>query len=118
MLTEALTTLAAAGGTAVVKAAGTDAWEGVQGRAARLLGRGDAQREHTERERLDQTAAALAAAYPPGALPSPEAERLRARHEVTWQARFEVLLETLDGSAQAQAAGELLALIRDAGGGA
>ncbi|MEU6172343.1 hypothetical protein ABZ832_10455 [Streptantibioticus parmotrematis] len=39
MLTEALAAPAAAGGTAVVQAAGTDAWTEVRRTVARLLGR-------------------------------------------------------------------------------
>lgn len=37
MLTESLTVLAAAGGSAVATAAGTDAWAGLRGRVAALL---------------------------------------------------------------------------------
>lgn len=50
----------AAGGTAVVQAAGTDAWAIVRQRTARLLSRDDPERERTELMRLDQTATDLA----------------------------------------------------------
>jgi hypothetical protein len=59
MLEQALTALAAAGGTAVVQAAGTDAWTGLRQAVARWFGRGDRQRERVELERLDRTAGEL-----------------------------------------------------------
>jgi predicted signal transduction protein with EAL and GGDEF domain len=59
MLTEALMAVSGAGGAAVVQAAGTDAWTGLRQRVARLLGRGDTQRERAELERLDRTAQTL-----------------------------------------------------------
>ncbi|GHD52056.1 hypothetical protein GCM10010335_63990 [Streptomyces galbus] len=90
MLTEALMAVAGAGGTAVVQAAGTDAWTGLRQRVARLLGRGDTQRERAELERLDRTAQALEEAGTTG-----ETERARLRQEASWQTRFESLLETL-----------------------
>ncbi|MER6319994.1 hypothetical protein ABT237_40555 [Streptomyces sp. NPDC001581] len=89
MLEAALAALAAAGGTAVVQAAGTDAWNGLRSRVARLLGRGDQTREYVELERLDQTATELQALEPA------EAERMRIRQEASWQARFEALLESV-----------------------
>jgi hypothetical protein len=101
MLEEALAALAAAGGTAVVQAAGTDAWTGLRTRVARLLGRGEVQREQAELERLDQTATALEAVGPV------EAERMRIRQEASWQARFEFLLESLTEDERAQVAAEL-----------
>ena len=64
MLAEALTALAAAGGTAVVQAAGTDAWTGFRARVAKWFARGDTGREQVALERLDRTAAALGAAGP------------------------------------------------------
>ncbi|MFJ3728724.1 hypothetical protein ACIPYQ_40020 [Streptomyces sp. NPDC090045] len=88
MLEATLAALAAAGGAAVVQAAGTDVWNGLRSRVARLLGRGDRTRESVELERLDQTAADLQALEPT------EAERMRIRQEASWQARFEALLES------------------------
>ena len=90
MLAEALITLAASGGTAVVQAAGTDAWNGLREAVARWFGRGDEAREHAELERLDRTAIDLGTAAPG------EMERVRSRQEAAWQARFEILLESLD----------------------
>ena len=108
MLTEALMAVAGAGGTAVVQAAGTDAWTGLRQRVARLLGCGDTQRESAELERLDRTAQALEEANATG-----ETERTRLRQEASWQTRFESLLENLEDSEQQQVATELQALVAE-----
>ena len=105
MLAEALTALAAAGGTAVVQAAGNDAWAGFRARVAKWFARGDAEREQVVLERLDRTAAALEAAGPG------EVERVRAGQEASWQTLFEILLEGLDGEEQQRAADELRDLL-------
>ncbi|MEU7065622.1 hypothetical protein [Streptomyces sp. NPDC046161] len=105
MLSEAMTVLAAAGGTAVVQAAGTDAWTGVRQQIARWFGRGNPQREHAQLERLDQTAAELEAARPT------EVERLRIRQEAAWQGRIEALLESLEDIERARVADELRTLL-------
>ncbi|MFD7913559.1 hypothetical protein ACFV30_23005 [Streptomyces sp. NPDC059752] len=94
MLEAALVALAAAGGTAVVQAAGTDVWNGLRSTVAGLLGRGDLRREYAELERLDQTATALRALEPA------EAERMRIRQEASWQTRFEALLESVGDDAE------------------
>ncbi|MEU8177431.1 hypothetical protein AB0C14_31545 [Microbispora hainanensis] len=91
----------AAGGTAVVQAAGTDAWGIVRQRAARLLSRDDPERERTELMRLDQTALDLAS---PAA---GEAALVRARQEAAWAARFEMLLESLGEAERERVAHEL-----------
>ncbi|MEU9418453.1 hypothetical protein [Streptomyces sp. NPDC048272] len=108
MLTEALMALAGAGGSAIVQAAGTDAWAGLRQRVARLLGRGDAERECAELERLDRTAQALEEASVVG-----DPERARLRQEASWQTRFESLLEDLTEAEQQQAAAELRALVTE-----
>ncbi|WP_330481362.1 hypothetical protein [Streptomyces sp. NBC_00724] len=100
-----MTALAAAGGTAVVQAASTDAWTGLRQRLARLLGQGNPQRENAELERLDQTAGELETAGPT------ELERVRIRQEAQWQARIETLLESLDDTERAQAAEQLSGLL-------
>ncbi|MCQ4044855.1 hypothetical protein ACFOSC_17460 [Streptantibioticus rubrisoli] len=107
MLEETLTALAMAGGTAVVKAAGTDAWNGFRQRIAGWFGRGDVQREHAELERLDQTASVLEAAGPG------EVERVRIRQEAAWQTRFEALLESLDEHERSQVADQLRVLLKE-----
>jgi hypothetical protein len=111
VLAEALTALAATGGTAVVQAAGTDAWAGFRGRVVKWFARGDAGREQVALERLDRTAAALEAAEPA------EVDRVRTGQEASWQTMFEILLEGLDGEEQQQAADELRDLLADFAGG-
>ncbi|MFJ9901003.1 hypothetical protein ACIQPR_47610 [Streptomyces sp. NPDC091280] len=109
MLAEAMTVLAAAGGSAVVQAAGTDAWEGLRSRLARWFGRGDAARERGELERLERSAAELEAAD------SGSVERVRTRQEAVWATRIESLLEDLDDDEQrAQAADQLRQLLEEA----
>lgn len=101
MLAETLAALAQAGGAAVVQAAGTDVWAAFRRRAAGLFGCGDARRELTELERLDRTAFALETAGDDEVL----------RQEASWRARFEMLLEGLDGSEREEAASVLRALV-------
>ncbi|MGW5284445.1 hypothetical protein ACWERI_34165 [Streptomyces collinus] len=109
MLAEAMTVLAAAGGSAVVQAAGTDAWEGLRSRLAQWFGRGDAARERAELERLERSAAALEAAD------AGTADRVRTRQEAVWTTRIEALLEDLDDDEQrAQAADQLRQLLKEA----
>ncbi|MFE5860197.1 hypothetical protein ACFQ77_06500 [Streptomyces virginiae] len=106
MLAEAMTALAAAGGTAVVQAAGTDVWTGLRQRVAGWFGRGgNVQRESAELERLDQTASALEAAGPE------QVERVRLRQEASWEAWFIAFLESLGEAQREQAAGELRVLL-------
>ncbi|MFB7619134.1 hypothetical protein [Kitasatospora sp. NPDC056181] len=101
MLSEALTALAMSGGTAVMTAAGTEAWEGFRRRVAAWFGRGNVQRESAELERLGRTAAELVAAD------GGQLERLRIRQEASWQARFEAFLEDLPED-ERERAGEAL----------
>ncbi|MFD3622619.1 hypothetical protein ACFWWT_47355 [Streptomyces sp. NPDC058676] len=109
MLAEAMTVLAAAGGSAVVQAAGTDAWEGLRSRLAQWFGRGDVARERGELERLERSAAELEAAE------TGAADRVRTRQEEAWAARIESLLEDLDDDEQrAQAADQLRQLLEEA----
>ncbi|MEU0060475.1 hypothetical protein [Streptomyces sp. NPDC006334] len=109
VLVEALLALAAAGGGAVVQAAGTDAWSALRGGVARVLGRGDAAREQGELERLDRTQAVLEAAS------EDEVERVRAAQAAVWQSRLELLLEELPEGERRQVVAELQALIEQAG---
>ncbi|WP_424891498.1 hypothetical protein [Streptomyces sp. XH2] len=110
MLSEALAAVAAAGGTAVVRSAGTDAWSELRRRVARWFGRGDEARERVELERLDRTAVALEAAAASG-----EVIRIRDRQEAVWQDRIETLLEGLPPDQRAGAAEELRALVAECG---
>lgn len=105
MLVETLTALAVAGGTAVVQAAGTDAWTEFRQAVARWFARGDAQRERAELERLDQTAAALETADPT------QVDRVRISSEAAWHARIEATLERLDEPEREQAADQLRTLL-------
>ncbi|MFB7337107.1 hypothetical protein ACFC00_36700 [Streptomyces adustus] len=101
MLAEALAALAAAGGGAVVQAAGTDAWNGLRHRVGEIFGRAGTARAAAELNRLDQTARVLASA----ATADVAAQRLR--QEGVWAARFEILLEELDEAGRERAAAEL-----------
>ncbi|MER5359746.1 hypothetical protein [Streptomyces sp. NPDC002785] len=111
MLPEALTALAAAGGTTVVQAAGSDAWEGLRSRLARWFGRGDTARERGELERLDRSAAELAAA---GTAGTDAAERARTRQETAWATRIEALLEDIGDEQRDRVAAELQQLLEEA----
>lgn len=92
MLTEALAALAAAGGTAVVQAAGTDVWTSVRDRVIKVFSRGDDRQARQITQRLDQTATALESAGKTEA----DGEEARIRLTAAWQARFEDLLEGAD----------------------
>jgi hypothetical protein len=105
MLDQALVVLAAAGGTAVVQAAGTDAWTGLRQALARWFGQGESEREQAELERLGQTAAAVQTAD--GA----EAEQARVRGEASWQARIETVLENMGEAERDRAAEDLRVLL-------
>jgi hypothetical protein len=105
VLAEALTALAAAGGTAVVQAAGTDAWAGFRSRVAKWFARENTGREQVALEHLDRTTAALEAAGPD------EVEQVRADQQASWQKSFEILLESLDGEEQQRAADNLRDLL-------
>ncbi|TWV34715.1 hypothetical protein FRZ03_27955 [Streptomyces misionensis] len=105
MLDQVLTALAASGGTAVVTAAGTDAWTGLRGAVARWFGQGDVQRERAELERLEQTAVVLRDAEPA------EADRVRIRQEASWQTRIEAVLESLAADEREHAAEQLRTLL-------
>jgi hypothetical protein len=102
MLTEALTALASAGGTALVTAMVTDSWEGVKAHCARLFGRGNVKQAEAAARRLEQSRAVLAGLSGPGL------ERARAEQEVIWRTRLGDLLE-LDPAAET----ELRALVAE-----
>ena len=94
--------LATAGGTAVVQAAGKDTWDSVRNLVAKLLGRDHADRTRSVLERLDATAAELDAGSGDGT------GQARQKLAAAWQARFEVLLEELEGTTERhEAAGRL-----------
>ncbi|WP_125523882.1 hypothetical protein [Streptomyces sp. WAC 05379] len=99
MLVESLTALALAGGTAVVQAAGTDAWNGLRRRVGDLFAHSDPAQADAELERLDHTAEVLNSAN--------DIHSERLRQEGVWQGRFETLLENLDTPGREQVAEQL-----------
>ncbi|WP_330481488.1 hypothetical protein [Streptomyces sp. NBC_00724] len=107
LLDEALVALAAAGGTAVVQAASTDAWTGFRKAVAQLLGRGNEQRASIALARLDETAAALEAADERGD------DQVGAHQGGFWQATFGDLLESVDGTERDSVAADLRVLIEE-----
>ncbi|MGW4866314.1 hypothetical protein [Streptomyces chartreusis] len=107
MLAETLTALAAAGGAAVVQAAGTDAWTGLRDRIAAWFGRGIERRERVELERLDRSAAELAQA-------GEDSQELRSRQETVWQTRIADFLEELPDEEREEAATALRAVLKEA----
>ncbi|MEX3105017.1 MULTISPECIES: hypothetical protein [unclassified Streptomyces] len=98
MLDEATLALAASVGTAVAQAAGTDAWAAFRARLARTLGRGDAEREAAQGERLDRTADDVTAGRGEGA-------------DAIWRTRIEDLLEDLAPPERAALKAQLKALV-------
>ncbi|MFD8979580.1 hypothetical protein [Streptomyces sp. NPDC059564] len=111
MLDEAMAALAASVGSSVVQAAGTDAWLVFRNRLARLLGRGNRQQETAQLERLDRSAAELAAAGQDGDGPEGDRGEQRTRHGAAWRTRTEDLLEQLEPDERAAVAAELRALL-------
>ncbi|MFF9839167.1 hypothetical protein [Streptomyces sp. NPDC013740] len=113
MVDAELIELATAAGTAVVQAAGTDAWNSFRDRVARLFGRGSAEEASAAvvLERLDRTAAEVVDTELGGSV----------RDQVlVWRTRFLDLLEGADGLGRdAVAAGlrELVASVKQADGG-
>ncbi|MFF3332487.1 hypothetical protein ACFYWX_23480 [Streptomyces sp. NPDC002888] len=101
-MTEALSGLAAAGGTAMVGAMATDAWHSARGRFARLLGRGEPALERVEAERLDRAATDIEQAT--------EENRDTARRSLQrrWTGQLELLLEEHPDTAD-----ELRALVEE-----
>ncbi|MFJ3925273.1 hypothetical protein [Streptomyces sp. NPDC090022] len=116
MLDEALVALAAAVGSGVVQAAGTDAWQALRGRLARVLGRGDRRQESVQLERLDRTAAELTAGQEGGGPADigpdgDDRDEVRTRHGAAWRTRTEDLLEALEPHQRAEVVAELRALL-------
>lgn len=104
MWSEALAGAIAAGATTLVTAMTTDAWTSVKQGFARLLGRGDPEREEAAERRLERSRQELTGRT--GA----ELERARAEQEAAWRLRLGDLLED-DPAAEA----ELRALIAACG---
>ena len=88
MLTEIAAALAAAGGTAVVEAMATDAWESARSGIARLLGCGDDRhRREIIEAQLDEDAAMLERADPG------DSEQVRQELEPVWRRRLATHLD-------------------------
>lgn len=101
MLNELLLATAAAGGTAVVQAAGTDVWQTLHRRVAGWVGRGDPEREAVVMRRLQDSADEITAAEPQ------RVEAVRGRLEGFWQGQFERYLMDLSPEAREEARSEL-----------
>jgi hypothetical protein len=86
MIEIALAALAATGGSALVSAMVTDAWEGFRGKVAKLFGRGDAKETEAALAQLDQSRKALADAA------GPELDRAKMEQEIVWRTRLTDLL--------------------------
>jgi hypothetical protein len=87
VLTEAVTALASAGGSALATAMVTGGCEGVQARFADLFGRGDAKQADRAAGWLEQSWAALAGLSGPGL------EWAQVEQEIIWRTRLGDLLE-------------------------
>jgi hypothetical protein len=103
MLEEGLTALAAAGGTAVVQAAGSSTWRGFQQAVARWFGRGNEEQVRVE---LGRSAQAMATAR------ESEADAVRRGQQAAWQARFEATLASLGATERRSAADALDTLLQ------
>ncbi|MBQ0855558.1 hypothetical protein J8N05_46185 [Streptomyces sp. BH-SS-21] len=103
MLPEVFVALAASGGTAVVQAAGTEAWDQLSARVAQWLGRGHTVAENAELERLNGTAGELRSAN--------GSAQMRADQESLWRDRIANVLEGLESDEQQRAAAELQRLL-------
>jgi hypothetical protein len=81
---EELAALAAAGGSALVGAMATDAWQATRSRVARLFGRGGPHRQVSIAAQLDDNAALVAQAEDP--------DEVRQRLAPVWRLQLEALL--------------------------
>ncbi|SDW93249.1 hypothetical protein SAMN05216215_1006117 [Saccharopolyspora shandongensis] len=88
MLAEVLAALAGAGGTAVVGAMATDAWEGTRDGVARLFSRGGEDRQRVVEAQLDEDAEVLNASASPE-----EQDQVRRELAPVWTRRLSRLLE-------------------------
>ena len=87
MVVEALAVLAAAGGTALVKAMVTDGWEGVRKRFGQLLGRGNDKESEAAVARLEKSHGMLSG------LSGADLEKAQAEQAVVWRTRLSDLLD-------------------------
>lgn len=87
MLSETLSTLASAGGSALVTAMVTDCWESVRASFARLIGRSNVAEIKTAESWLDQSRATLEGAS------GSDLDRVRIDQEIVWRTRLSDMLE-------------------------
>jgi hypothetical protein len=87
VVVEWVAALAATGGSALIGAAATDAWQSARGGVLALFGRGGDRRRDAVAARLDADAAEIEAA------PAGERDEVRARVLPGWQTRLADLLE-------------------------
>ncbi|MFE4451889.1 hypothetical protein [Streptomyces sp. NPDC056796] len=106
MLPEALSSIAAEAGVAVVETAGTDHWGLFGEQVACWLAQGE-QAERADLARLAETEAALQAAL------DSSSRAVAARHAMVWQGRFATVLEQLSADERHPAAARLQRLVRD-----
>lgn len=92
VLSEGLSALASAGGTAVVAAMVNDGWAEARRAVARVFGRDDPAEIEQIEERLERDRAELAK------LTDGELERARAERETAWRTRLADLLESAPGT--------------------
>lgn len=93
MLVEGLAELAAAGGTGLVGAMATDAWQATRAGVARLFGRAGPQRQAEIGTQLDSNAALVAEATDPG-----EVEEIRQSLAGMWRLELAALLRRDSGA--------------------
>ena len=103
VLEDVLTALAAAGGAAVVQAAGTDAWVGVREGVERLLSRGDPARRSEAAVRLENTAQVVNGANRGGPVLD--------EHQAYWRGVFETFLDGIGADDRERATQQLRALV-------
>lgn len=102
--------LAAFCGTTVLAAALNHGYSAGMTRFARLLGRGDTERQSEVEASWGETVAALNAAAD-----GDERERVCAEHTRRWTAKFAVMLENMEPAERGRVAEEARALAREAG---
>jgi len=106
VLPEALSSIAAEAGVAVVETAGTDHWTLFGEQVACWLARGG-QAERADLACLAETEAALCSAV------DSSSRAVAARHAMVWQGRFTTVLEQLSADERHPAAAHLQRLVRD-----
>ncbi|MFC9498874.1 hypothetical protein [Streptomyces sp. NPDC056982] len=110
MLPEAVSAVAAMAGSAVVQAAGTDAWTVFRERLSRLLGNGQTSAANSQLERLDRTAEEIASAG------SGDVDSVRTYQAGLWRSRVEMVLEGLDDAQRDRLAAEIRTVLEEAAG--